>query len=843
MVQKPFRLLKSKMKKMRVWLKIRVLGLVLLSLMLTLVSRAGIFDILQPYQIATNMLFTEGPSWHPDGYLVFSDIDGNVLYKWSETDGLDTLLYPAFNPNGTAITKTNSIVVCRHSSHDVVKIGTSGDITTLYNSYKGKRLNSPNDVVVSYSQSIYFTDPDYGVAAADRALAYQGLYCIPYNKSELFLIDSTLVKPNGLTFANDWRTLYVCESSTNTIYSYSFRNEYVIQDWTKDKKVFLQVTGTSEIDGITSDVFGNLYVAFGDGGIKIYDKDANPIGQITFPATERVRNLCFGGKYNNILFVTAGKSIYKVDIRFYGDLVAPGLLGIPTNSSIVFNAISDKTLEAYIAYGTSSGNLANQTSTQEYPSNTPMEITVDGLNTNTQYYYQLYERAKGETTFNPSTSGTFHTQRSTGEQFSFAVEADPHLDEGSNYVTFRNTLQNALNLKPDFLIDLGDNFLSEKFPLPNSYYIEQRNLIYRNFWDKVCSSMPLFIVLGNHEGELGWLNFNQQNDVFNLATSFRKIYYPTPEPSSFYSGNESNDLFVGKRENYYAWNWGDALFVVIDPYCNTMAKTADPWGFTLGKTQYDWFRKTLEESHAKFKFVFAHQLVGGDNLGRGGSEKAEYFENGGKNADGTYGFDEKRSGWGKPLHQLMVENGVQIYFHGHDHFYAEQPKDGIIYQEVPQPSFPAYTIANNAATWGYVSGTILPSSGHLNVRILGDSAQVDYIGGYHINNPSPGLINGVSRRTYYVKAKSPTTSVLNQTGIENSIKAYYYDNNLYITSTKPIDSQITVFSVFGQYISTIHNGEIPVGTSVFEIPESAEKGMYLINIKVNSKSYTIKAIM
>jgi hypothetical protein len=97
-------------------------------------------------------------------------------------------------------------------------------------------------------------------------------------------------------------------------------------------------------------------VAFGDDGIKIYDKDANPIGQITFPATERVRNLCFGGRYNNILFVTAGKSIYKVDIRFYGDLVAPGLLGIPTNNSVVFNAISDKTLEAYIAYGTSSGN-------------------------------------------------------------------------------------------------------------------------------------------------------------------------------------------------------------------------------------------------------------------------------------------------------------------------------------------------------------------------------------------------------------------------------------------------------------------------------------------------------
>ncbi|NVO09240.1 MAG: SMP-30/gluconolactonase/LRE family protein [Bacteroidales bacterium] len=814
-----------------------------LLLLISLNSFADGIQFGSPIQLATDMLFTEGPAWYPDGYLVFSDIDGNVIYKWSEANGLETFASPSGNSSGIVCTKNNDFVLCRQGTRDIARMSSSGVIAPLLSQYKGKKFNSPNDLELSYLGSVYFTDPDYVVNAADRELKYEGLFCIPYNKTEAVLLDSTLARPKGLTFASDWRTLYVCESSTNTIYSYNLRNEYQIQDITKDKKVFLKVTGNEEIDGITSDILGNIYVAFGDGGIKIFDKDANAVGQITFPITEKVRNLCFGGKYSNILFVTAGKSLYKVDIRLYGDFVASGLLGVPTNKSVVFNALSDKTLEAYIAYGTSDGNFTNQTSTQEYPANIPMEIIIDGLSWDTQYYYQLFYRVKGETTFKSATMGQFHTQRATGEQFSFAVEADPHLDEGSNYTTFRNTLQNALNLKPDFLIDLGDNFLTEKFPIPDNYYIEQRNLIYRNFWDKVCSSMPLFIVLGNHEGELGWLNYNQPDDVFNLATSIRKIYYPTPEPSDFYSGNETIYPFVGKRENYYAWNWGDALFVVIDPYCNTMAKTSDPWGFTLGKTQYDWFRKTLEESNAKFKFVFAHQLVGGDNLGRGGAEIADYFENGGKNADGTYGFDAKRPGWGKPLHQIMVENGVQIYFHGHDHFYAEQPKDGIIYQEVPQPSFPAYTVANNAQTWGYVSGTIIPSSGHLNVKILGDSAQVDYIGGYHVNNPSPGLTNGVSRRTYYVKAKSINTGVDLPVKKSNSIEAYQSGGYLFLKSFQNIQVQITIYSATGQCMGILHQGVMPSGTSVYKIPDNISSGLYLVNIKSTDFMKTIKIIL
>ena len=798
---------------------------------------AGIFDNLQPVQIATGMQFTEGPQWHPDGYLVFSDVTGNKIYKYSEEKGLSVFVSGVGNPNGIACGKRNEFYVCRYNQHDVIKMDTLGNQTSLMSTWNGKRLNSPNDVALSYLGSVYFTDPDFGVTG--RELSFQGLYCIPFNATNKpVLLDSTLVKPNGLTFVQDWKTLYVNESSTNTIYTYTLANESIV-DLAKNKKVFLKVDGIGEIDGITSDVFGNIYVAFGDGGVKIYDKSAALVGSISLPAGERVRNLCFGGKYNNQLFITAGVSVYKVDIRFYGDFIASGLLGVPSDKSIVFNALSDKAMTVYLAYGTSAGNLSLQTPTADFLANQPIDITMSGMNHNTQYFYQLYYKLTGENTFKTGTSGTFTTQRSPGQKFSFAVEADPHLDENSNYYTFRNTLQNEAKLKPDFMIDLGDNFMTEKFPIVNSYYIEQRNLLYRNFWDNVCNSMPLYIVVGNHEGELGWLNTSQATDEFNLTNSIRRKYYPNPTPDGFYTGNDLNDLFLGHRENYYAWNWGDALFVVIDPYEFTPVKPSDAWGFTLGKAQYDWFRNTLESSKAKYKFVFAHQIVGGDKEGRGGAERVNLAEMGGQNADGTYAFDTQRPGWGKPIHQLLVENGVQIYFHGHDHLYVEQPKDGVVYLEVPQPSLPQYTSTSSAAGYGYVTGTLLPCSGHINVTVNNDSAKVDYIGGYHVDNVGLNQINGSIRRSFSVKPK--VISALNSPeGSSKTLEVYQSGQILFLKSELATKVQLSIYDLAGVCVSTQKDIDLTTGTNSQTLPTNLNHGIYLLKVSAGNLNQTIK---
>jgi sugar lactone lactonase YvrE len=813
---------------------------ILMVLMLPSTMNAGVFDNLKPVQLATGFQFTEGPQWHPNGYLVFSDVNGNKVYKWSEEKGISVMASNVGNPNGIACNKKNELYVCRYNQHDVAKMDTAGKLTAVVSTFGGKRFNAPNDATFSYLGSMYFTDPDFGVTG--RELAYQGLFCLPYNATTPVLLDSTLVKPNGLTFNQDWKMLYVCESNTNTIYTYGLQNESKV-DLSKDKKVFLKVSGTGEIDGITSDVYGNLFVAFGDGGVRIYDRSAVLVGSITLPAGERVRNLCFGGRFNNQLFITAGTSLYKVDVRYYGDFVAPGLLSAPTDRSVQFSALSDKAMSACIAFGNDPSALNRQTVVKDYPANSPMVIQVDSLQGNTTYHYKIRYKLPGDSAFKSGVSGTFTTQRSPGTAFSFAVEADPHLDENSNYTVFRNSLRNTAALHPDFLIDLGDNFMTEKFPIVDAYYIEQRNLLYRTFWDEVCPSMPLYIVIGNHEGELGWLNTSRSTDVFNLTATIRQKYYPCPQPNGFYTGNDVNDPFLGNRRNYYAWNWGDALFVVIDPYEYTPTKPTDGWGFTLGKPQYDWFRNTLENSKAKFKFVFAHQIVGGDNLGRGGSERVDFAEMGGKNADGSYGFDTYRPGWGKPIHQIMVENGVQLYFHGHDHLYAEQPKDGIVYLEVPQPSLPQYTTTNNAANYGYVTGTLLPCSGHIHVQVQGDSAKVDYISGYENDNAGLNQRNGTVRRSFLVKAKSGETMLPTPSRGEATIQAYASGNTLFLKSLIEEKAFMTWYGLTGQILIGQKKIELSGQTQAIPLPVGLRSGTYLVRISTKTTNTILKVVL
>ena len=200
-----------------------------------------------------------------------------------------------------------------------------------------------------------------------------------------------------------------------------------------------------------------------------------------------------------------------------------------------------------------------------------------------------------------------------------------------------------------------------------------------------------------------------------------KIFLLFGQENDCFGTNCLYEDFVGIHEYYYAFEWGDALFVVLDPYwytTTTPGKSGNNWDWTLDGQQYNWFKQTLENRTATFKFVFCHQLVGvKDSEGRGGSEYAQYYEWGGLNEEGSWGFDEKRPGWEKPIYQLMVENNVTIFFHGHDHFFAKQDLDGIVYQLVPQSSHPNYKRVGQAINYCYITGDILPNSGHLRVTV------------------------------------------------------------------------------------------------------------------------------
>jgi hypothetical protein len=169
------------------------------------------------------------------------------------------------------------------------------------------------------------------------------------------------------------------------------------------------------------------------------------------------------------------------------------------------------------------------------------------------------------------------------------------------------------------------------------------------------------------------------------------------------------------------------------------------WGITIGDEQYQWLRTTLQRSKARYKFVFAHHVLG---TGRGGVEVSDLYEWGGKDPRGRLQFDGRRPKWELPVHQLMAKTGVTIFFQGHDHLFARQERDGVIYQEVPNPADPTYTAFNRDA---YRSGDIMPNAGHLRVTVSPDAVKVDYVRSWLPNDESGGHKTGEVAFSYAVK--------------------------------------------------------------------------------------------
>jgi hypothetical protein len=420
--------------------------------------------------------------------------------------------------------------------------------------------------------------------------------------------------------------------------------------------------------------------------------------------------------------------------------VLPGniVLGSPSYDGITANLILDPQQEAFLEYGTEPGKYPGKTAVIR-GSAVPIEIVIKGLKPNTRYYYRLNMKQAGEKKFSALQESWFATQRSKSSSFSFGVQGDSHPErEGKMFspALYRQTLAQVAQRKPDFYFMMGDDFNIDRLVErkdATSQQVEAVYLVQRHYLGNTGSNPPLFLVNGNHEQAARYLLDGTPNNAAIQAGLARKKYFPLPGPRGFYSGDADTVQHVGLLKDYYAFEWGNALFVVIDPYWHSDAavdnqpgeargeKRREPGGATLGKTQYDWLKKTLEESKAVFKFVFAHHVNG---TGRGGVERAKYFEWGGYGQNGRWEFDRYRPGWEMPIHQLMVKNKVTIFFQGHDHLFARQELDGVIYQSVPNPADDTHTAFNNEA---YTTGTVLPNSGFLNVTVDTKEVKVEYV--------------------------------------------------------------------------------------------------------------------
>ncbi len=428
------------------------------------------------------------------------------------------------------------------------------------------------------------------------------------------------------------------------------------------------------------------------------------------------------------------------------------ILGKPTNNESSIRVLFHRNATAYVIYGSESSKLSARSPSHKFKAKETHDFVLNKLQPNSRYFYKLvYQIESNEE--QSSDEYSFHTQRIEGSPFVFTVTADSHLDENTSGEVYLRTLANASIDNPDFHFELGDTFMTGKYVKPE--LSEPQYMAQRYYLGSLCHSASLFFVLGNHDGESG----SRGSTVW--ATQTRKRLFPNPEPNRFYTGNDQREQGVGLPQNYYQWKWGDAQFIVLDPfrYTTQRSRNGSNWPWTLGEIQYRWLKSSLQNVEAKYRFVFIHHLVGGSPMNnRGGVEVARLWEWGGKNLEGEDEFSMQRPGWDMPIHDLLVKHGVSIVFHGHDHLFIKQDLDGIVYQEVPQPGHPRSGNTNTAKEYGYLSGEIQSSSGFIRVRVGRDESRADYVRTYLPAAESQSERNGDVSYSYTVRGKSTITS-------------------------------------------------------------------------------------
>jgi len=457
----------------------------------------------------------------------------------------------------------------------------------------------------------------------------------------------------------------------------------------------------------------------------------------------------------------------------------PGLsniiLGRPTDSSIAISVLGTEAQSVYVEYGTSKTALVKKSAPVALTAGTPLVIEISGLKANTKNYYRLRYKKTSESSFTTGKTNSFSTAKTSGKTFSFSVQGDTHPERAGkmfNADLYSVTMANIASQQPDFHILLGDDFSID--PLIDKGQANQDSVenIYRTHRDWLAiagASVPIFLVNGNHEQAAAYLLDGTASNPAVLAGNARLKYYPLPAPNRFYTGDSYEIPNVGLPRDYYSWTWGDALFISIDPYWHSKqavdnvagvsadtsdkaggksgsGKTTNLWNVGIGDEQYAWLKKTLETSKAKYKFVFAHHVLG---TGRGAVEVSTNYEWGGKDPKGTSTFAKERPNWELPIHDLMVKNGVSIFFQGHDHIFVSQERDGLIYQSMPNPADDTFSMFNDGA---YLTGTKAPNSGHVRVTVTPAEAKVEYFLAARTQDSS--RTNLSTAHSYTVKPKS-----------------------------------------------------------------------------------------
>lgn len=270
-------------------------------------------------KLGTGFLFTEGPVWHPTGkFLLFSDMPGDHMRRWSAPDGVTTFRKPCNKSNGLTYDRQGRLLTCEHATSQVTRTEPDGRIVPLATHYRGKQLNSPNDIVVKSDGGIYFTDPPYGRAEfygvkRDQELDFQGVYRVgPDPQSPELLVDD-FDRPNGLCFSLDERYLFINDTARKHIRIF----EVAANGTLRNGRLWAETKGDKPgaPDGMKIDSAGTLYCC-GPGGIHVFDPDASLLEIIEVP--EHTANFAWGDDDLRSLFITASTSLYRTRVRVPG---------------------------------------------------------------------------------------------------------------------------------------------------------------------------------------------------------------------------------------------------------------------------------------------------------------------------------------------------------------------------------------------------------------------------------------------------------------------------------------------------------------------------------------------
>jgi sugar lactone lactonase YvrE len=282
-------------------------------------------------KIAGGCIFTEGPVWSQrDNSLIFSDIQGDTLYRWTESGGQEVFRRPSGQANGNTYDTAGRLVSCEHQNRRVSRTLADGSAETLVSHYEGKRLNSPNDVVGAPNGDLYFTDPPYGLRQPDGTFAAQeipfnGVYRIAAGDGSVKVLVDDFERPNGLVISIDGRRMYIDDTQRHRVRVFDLGADGALSNG----RVFVDVSHgetTGRPDGMKLDVYGNLYIAANTlDGVWVYGPDGVLLGCIGVP--EPPANLAWGGPDNSTLFITAKSSVYRQPMTVSGQPLAGSGLG------------------------------------------------------------------------------------------------------------------------------------------------------------------------------------------------------------------------------------------------------------------------------------------------------------------------------------------------------------------------------------------------------------------------------------------------------------------------------------------------------------------------------------